>query len=57
LALDGGAMDWRYDLVLLAVSHREFLAMGADELRALVAEGGMLADLKGALGTAADWTL
>jgi UDP-N-acetyl-D-galactosamine dehydrogenase len=57
LALDTSALDRQYDLVLLAVSHREYLAMGAEQLRALVADGGMLADLKGVLGVAADWTL
>ena len=51
------ALNSRYDLVLLAVSHREYLAMGPDKLRTLVADGGMLADLKGVLGTAVDWTL
>jgi UDP-N-acetyl-D-galactosamine dehydrogenase len=57
LALDSSAMNDAYDLVLLAVSHRAYLALGAERLRALVAEGGTLADLKGALGGAADWTL
>ena len=47
----------KYDTVLLAVPHREYLAMGAGALRALVKKGGTLADLKGELGTAADWTL
>lgn len=51
------ALDRRYDLVVLAVPHREYLAAGADALRALVADGGTLADLKGELGPAADWTL
>jgi UDP-N-acetyl-D-glucosamine/UDP-N-acetyl-D-galactosamine dehydrogenase len=46
-----------HDLVLLAVPHREYLAMGAPILRSWVAEGGMLADLKGELGDAADWRL
>lgn len=46
-----------YDLVLLAVPHREYLAMGASTLRSWVAAGGMLADLKGELGDAADWRL
>ena len=57
LALDAGALGRRYDLVVLAVPHEEYLALGNDKLRGLVAEGGMLADLKGALGGAADWTL
>jgi len=52
-ALDSGS----HDLVLLAVPHREYLTLGADALRALVAAGGTLADLKGVLGGAADWSL
>ena len=47
----------KYDMVLLAVPHREYLAMGAGALRALVKKGGTLADLKGELGSAADWSL
>ena len=57
VTLPNTALNSRYDLVLLAVSHREYLAMGPDKLRTLVADGGMLADLKGVLGTTADWTL
>lgn len=57
LTLDDSALDRRYDLVLLAVPHREYIAMGANALRAAVAPGGVLADLKGVLGGAADWTL
>ena len=49
--------DGQFELVLLAVPHREYLEMGADQLRALVASGGTLADLKGELGGAADWSL
>ena len=57
LTLDADALGKRYDLVVLAVPHAEYLEMGYEKLRGLVAEGGMLADLKGALGGAADWTL
>jgi UDP-N-acetyl-D-galactosamine dehydrogenase len=57
LTLQGGEPSGAYDLVLLAVPHREYLALGAGTLRALVADGGSLADLKGALGGGADWTL
>ncbi len=57
LALQGGEPSGAHDLVLLAVPHREYLALGAAKLRSLVAEGGTLADLKGALGGGADWTL
>ncbi len=52
-----GALEGQHDLVLLAVPHREYLDMGADQLRALVASGGTLADLKGELGGSADWSL
>jgi UDP-N-acetyl-D-galactosamine dehydrogenase len=55
--LPADALERTYDLVLLAVPHAEYLAMGADALRARVAPGGTLADLKGVLGGAADWTL
>ena len=46
-----------HDLVLLAVPHAEYLAMGAEQLRTLVAPGGLLADLKGELGAGTDWSL
>ena len=57
LTLDETALDRRYDLVLLAVPHREYVAMGGARFRDLTTPGGTLADLKGALGGAADWTL
>jgi UDP-N-acetyl-D-galactosamine dehydrogenase len=57
LELDPSALDGRYDLVLLAVAHREYLALGPAVLRGAVAEGGTLADLKGVLAGQADWTL
>jgi len=57
LTLDRRAFEQEYDLVLLAVSHQEYVALGAKNLRALLAQGGTLADLKGVLGGAADWTL
>ena len=57
LELAPDALQGSYDLVLLAVPHREYLALGADRLRTAVAEGGTLADLKGVLGGKADWTL
>ncbi|WP_374407154.1 nucleotide sugar dehydrogenase [Pelagerythrobacter sp.] len=56
LQLDGGALEHTYDTVLLAVPHREYLAMGADVFRERLEPGGTLADLKGAL-EGADWTL
>ena len=46
-----------FDLVVLAVAHQDYLDLGPAALRALVAEGGTLADLKGVLGDHADWTL
>ena len=46
-----------FDLVLLAVPHGDYVAMGEAALRALLAPGGTLADLKGVLGGRADWSL
>ncbi len=57
IPLVADALKKRYDMVLLAVPHREYLAMGADALRALLRKGGTLADLKGEWGRAADWSL
>jgi UDP-N-acetyl-D-galactosamine dehydrogenase len=57
LTLDQDALGRQYDLVLLAVPHQAYLQMGAERLRGLVGADGLLADLKGALGGAADWTL
>jgi UDP-N-acetyl-D-galactosamine dehydrogenase len=51
------AFEKRYDLVVLAVPHRAYLDMGTQALRRLVADGGILADLKGVLDGEADWTL
>ena len=53
----GDALDRAYDMVVLAVPHREYLTMAPSALRALVADGGTLADLKGVAGDIADWTL
>ena len=57
ISLDAGALDRTYDLVVLAVAHREYLAIGGSKLRDLVKPGGMLADIKRVLGDAADWSL
>jgi len=57
IPLVADALERRYDMVVLAVPHREYLGRGATDLRRLVAEGGILADLKGELGDTADWTL
>ncbi len=49
LTLDAQALSRRYDLVLLAVPHSDYLDMGEAALRALLADRGVLADLKGVL--------
>jgi UDP-N-acetyl-D-galactosamine dehydrogenase len=46
VALDGGALERSYDLVLAAVPHEAYRAIPDDKLAGLVAEGGLLADLK-----------
>lgn len=53
VTLTPDALDRRYDLVLLAVAHQEYLALGSDALAALVADGGLFADLKNGLGESA----
>ncbi len=50
VTLTADALDRRYDLVLLAVAHKEYLTLGSDALAALVADGGLFADLKNGLG-------
>lgn len=57
LELAEDALNGTYDLVLLAVPHRAYLALGEDRIAALVKPGGTLADLKGVLGARADWRL
>jgi UDP-N-acetyl-D-galactosamine dehydrogenase len=54
IALDPNAFSRRYDLVALAVPHAAYLAMGRDAITALVADGGLIADVKNALGFRAD---
>ncbi|MEO9827487.1 MAG: Vi polysaccharide biosynthesis UDP-N-acetylglucosamine C-6 dehydrogenase TviB [Paracoccaceae bacterium] len=44
--------DGTYDGVILAVQHREFQDMGAEKIRALCRENGVVYDLKGLLGQA-----
>jgi len=59
IALDADALERSYDTVVLAVSHSDYLAMG-DRLGALVAPGGVFADLKNGVPGftgAARWTL
>ena len=57
IPLVADALQRSYDLVVLAVAHQAYVAMGAGELRARLNPGGTLADIKGVLGPAADWTL
>ena len=42
----GEIQDGSYDAVILAVAHRQFVAMGASHLRALCKPGGVLYDIK-----------
>ncbi|MDB5679103.1 nucleotide sugar dehydrogenase [Sphingomonas bacterium] len=59
IALDPDALDRRYDTVVLAVPHSEYLAMDED-LAGLVAPDGMFADIKNAVPKVSDptrWTL
>jgi UDP-N-acetyl-D-galactosamine dehydrogenase len=46
LALDAGALEGEYDLVVAAVPHEAYGALSDAQLAGLVAEGGLLADLK-----------
>ncbi|HEY5723651.1 MAG TPA: nucleotide sugar dehydrogenase [Allosphingosinicella sp.] len=46
LDLDPDALDRSYDLVVVAVPHAEYGALADERVLALVAEGGLLADLK-----------
>jgi UDP-N-acetyl-D-galactosamine dehydrogenase len=47
LSLDRDALQRRYDVVLAAVPHRSYRAMGASSIAALANEGALIADLKG----------
>ena len=59
--LSDEALSRRYDLVIAAVAHREYRAMDDAALAALVAEGGLFADVKGVFRDRAlacrTWTL
>lgn len=57
LTLDPQALERTYDLVVLAVSHLEYVNMGHERLRQLLKKDGTLADLRGVLKGQADWTL
>ena len=46
LELDGDALRRSYDLVVVAVPHSEYGALGDEQVAGLVGEGGLLADLK-----------
>ncbi len=48
--LDSGALDRSYDLVLVAVPHAVYGELGDRQVGGLVAEGGLLADLKNLYG-------
>jgi UDP-N-acetyl-D-galactosamine dehydrogenase len=49
LTLDGDAFSRVYSAVVIAVPHAEYLAMMPDAIAALVGDGGLVADIKGAL--------
>jgi UDP-N-acetyl-D-galactosamine dehydrogenase len=44
--LKGGALDGQYDLVVVAVPHEAYAGLPDDQLAGMLAEGGLLADLK-----------
>jgi UDP-N-acetyl-D-galactosamine dehydrogenase len=46
LDVSTGALEGRYDVVLVAVAHQEYASLGDSALAGLVAEQGLLADLK-----------
>jgi UDP-N-acetyl-D-galactosamine dehydrogenase len=46
VALDDGALDRSYDLVVAAVPHQAYGQLSDQRIAALVAKGGLLADLK-----------
>ena len=47
LRLDPAALERRYDVVLAAVPHAAYKVMGGEEVAKLLAEDGLVADLKG----------
>jgi UDP-N-acetyl-D-galactosamine dehydrogenase len=57
IAPDPSALDRSYDLVVLAVAHREYRALDEARICALVKPSGTLADIKRVLGPLADWSL
>jgi len=57
IALAPAELDGAYDLVVLAVAHREYLMLDETQMRGLVKPNGTLADIKRVLGGVADWSL
>jgi UDP-N-acetyl-D-galactosamine dehydrogenase len=62
VALAADALEGQYDLVLVAVAHDSYAALADEQLAGMVAEGGLLADLKNLyarrpLAGVARWTL
>jgi UDP-N-acetyl-D-galactosamine dehydrogenase len=62
IALASEGLSGSYDLVIVAVPHAVYGGLGDTELSNLVAEGGLLADLKNLygrrdLGLVSRWTL
>ncbi|MES2986277.1 MAG: nucleotide sugar dehydrogenase [Pseudomonadota bacterium] len=49
LVVEPDALSGKYDGVILAVAHQEYIDLGADRLWSLINPGGTLADLKDAL--------
>ncbi|HEX8533989.1 MAG TPA: UDP binding domain-containing protein, partial [Allosphingosinicella sp.] len=50
IELESDGLDGSYDLVVVAVPHGAYEQLGDDRLSGLVAEGGLLADLKNVYG-------
>ena len=57
ITVDPAALNRTYDLVVLAVAHREYLALDRSQLRGLLKPKGTLADIKRVLAAVADWSL
>lgn len=51
VALSADALAQRYDVVLVAVPHAAYGALGDAQVTGMIAEGGLLADLKNLYGT------
>ncbi len=57
IVLSKDALSKKFDLVVLAVPHAEYLEMGADRLKSLATEKGVVADLKNSFACEDFWTL